>query len=261
VKQVHEEFPELWSEYETAWSMAISSARLPLDLDDLDQLPVTFDEDEQVANEINKAAANIYIEDFDPRWHVLSEAIANLIQYCRDRILWTDGPETVALLQLGVTAWDYLESMGFDIQQTSSRYTRMPKVYTPKHVSDDHGVSERQSLLRVLDETVRAYYFGAPLATLSMCRSILELVLGRYYVSANAGDRLSDMIKAAERQHPWLRQENLRAKKDAANAVLHNTVHRGRPQARALPENIDEEVRNFLLTLKRMIERAPKPIS
>jgi hypothetical protein len=260
VKQVHENFPELWGEYETVWSTEVWSARLLLNLDDPDQLSITPKEDRTEEEQINDDHAGIYIEDFDPQWHVLSEAIVNLIRYCRDRILYAEVPEAVATLQLGVTAWDFLESMGFSIEEASRRYARMPKVYTPKHVSD-HGTSERQSLFRLLDETVRAYYFGAPLAALSMCRSILELVLGRYYVSANASDRLSDMIKVAERQHPWLRQENLRAKKDAANAVLHGTVHRGRRQARTLPENIDEEVRNFIFTLKRMIERAPQPTS
>jgi hypothetical protein len=259
VPQVHEDFPIVWGEYGTIWSTAVWSARLLVSLDDLDGPSSTpEEEDEQDTIESSNGQADIYIEDFDPQWHVLSEAITNMIQYCRDKIAYVDAPEAVAVLQLGVTAWDFLESMGFDTKQISSRYARTPKVYIPKHVSDSHGTTERRSLLRLLDETGRAYYFGAPLAALSMCRSILELLLSRYYVPRHASAPLSKMIRAAEDQYPWLCQENLATKAEAANDVLHEMMKQER--LRTLPENVEQEVQNFMLALKKLIERAPKPI-
>lgn len=64
------------------------------------------------------------------------------------------------------------------------------------------------------------------------------------------------MISEAERRFPQLKTENLHAKRQSANVALHREVTASRPGTK-FPEDDEEAVRNFLETLKRVIEQAP----
>ena len=150
-------------------------------------------------------------------------------------------------LKKGQQAWQHFCSVtGFDLRQASQRWRAVEPVFVPAHVSNAYGASDPKSLSRLLDEAVRAYVFGAPAASIAMCRSLMEEVLRHHY--RFDGPDMEKVIAAAEaRPHfAWIRGLKLQAHRKVANAVLHEG------------KSVEEAaVAEFLSVVKALIERAP----
>lgn len=204
-------------------------------------------------------------EDFLPHMHEPSAALGYMLDYCADKMFaYEDDTEDLMAnsLRLGLHAWDYLERVvGIDVANIARRWRMVPHIFVPKHVSEKHGIAERQSLYRLLDDAVRAFVFGAPTAATAMCRATCELVLKEHYgleiVDADGNDLpLMKIVFAAEKRYGWIQRLRLKDNVRRANSVLH--AH-GRSSSDLLHD--ERIVVEFLTTVKALIERAPPKIA
>jgi hypothetical protein len=116
-------------------------------------------------------------------------------------------------------------------------------------------VSEKGSLLHLLDDGVRAYVFGAPAASVAMCRAALEMVLKRHYGHGQwENAKLGNLVFLASKQYDFIEKASLKLLVKKANRILHNYG-----QIERLGEEEERTILLFLKTLKFLIEQAPKP--
>jgi hypothetical protein len=158
----------------------------------------------------------------------------------------------VDTLSAGLGAWDWLgETIGLSLPDIVSRWKKLPFTFVPEHVSNSQATEGHGSLYQMLNEAMRAYVFGAPLASLALCRSLTEVLLKQHYLPGQDDD-LVDLIRLAEDNCYWLKHENLQSKRLLANAIIHRDFQKG-----SLSGDEDDTALNWLATLKLMIERAP----
>ncbi len=124
----------------------------------------------------------------------------------------------------------------------------------PAHVVNRYGASEKGSLLHLLDDTIRAYVFGAPAAAIAMCRAALEVVLKQHYLpdQQNNSD-LSDLIILADKRYEFVQAGKIDPIRKKANGILHK-YH----DVERLSEEDERTILSYLKTLRFLIQRAPK---
>jgi len=101
----------------------------------------------------------------------------------------------------------------------------------------------------LLDDAVRAYVFGAPVAAIAMCRAAYDMVRKEHYKRGE----LQNVVIHASREYDFINDKNIKELVKSANRVLHNYANNRRLNSRD-----DEIIINFLLTVKRLIKLAPK---
>lgn len=145
-------------------------------------------------------------------------------------------------------AWIYLRMIiGLDFKEIVERWNSLSVIEIPKHVSDTHGASETHSIYELLREAHLTFSIGGGLATLALCRAIMERILVRNY--GCEAESLKDVIAIAEHRFPQVRMLQLDRLRESANAALHSNRLGVGPKV--------EQVSRFLETLKQLIERAP----
>jgi len=93
----------------------------------------------------------------------------------------------------------------------------------PAHVSNRYGSSEKGSLLRLLDDAVRAYVFGAPAAAIAMCRAALETVLKRHYGGGQwEEEKLGRLVVLASQRYDFVQEKRITPLVHKANRILHD---------------------------------------
>lgn len=165
-----------------------------------------------------------------------------------------DGPFEDNLADAGraLKAWEFLNNeMGFDISALFLRWKAVRTVFVPAHVSNFHGETEANSLYAKLRDATRAYACGCFLASIAMCRSIMETTIERHYIidATTLPDRPRIVDKIDCSTLSEIDKERFKKLMTTANKVLH--------QDGALSQDIEAQTSGFLFALKRLIEEAP----
>ena len=119
----------------------------------------------------------------------------------------------------------------------------------PAHVANRYGASDKGSLSNLLDDAVRTYVFGAPAAAIAMCRAAYDTVRKEHY----GRGQLENVIVHASREYDFISDTNIKELVTRANRVMHNYANN-----RQLTSRDDQIIVNFLLTVKYLIEQAPR---
>lgn len=174
-----------------------------------------------------------------------AEAVDFVIQY-----VWNmhEGHDHAEDLRTGLDAWEWFTgTVGVDLAGIEGRWNKLPRALIPSHVSAADG------LLDLLDDATKAYVYGLSAAAVAMCRAVCERVLKEsYFGDDKKNESLGDLAYLAEKRFDHLRQSNLGKHVTVANRVMHHY------RARQFSEREDESVRQFLETVKTLIERAPE---
>jgi hypothetical protein len=178
--------------------------------------------------------------------------VDELIRWTEEQLEHRQDENYDAFAMPRLEAYRYLRRHGLDLSGAASRIRNLPVVAVPQHVSDRYSDSAIGSLFLLVDEAVRAYVFGAPYAAIAMCRAILELILREHYLIDRLSGGAGDPVREAERHFPWLKKENLAAKRQLAHDILHSL--REEPSERA---EVERAAINFIKTIRILIERAP----
>lgn len=143
-----------------------------------------------------------------------------------------------------IGAWDFFQNtIGINFKEIYKRWINSPHIFIP----DDYRNQNIESLVDLYNEAVKTYIFGNKLASLAICRALLENVLINYY-NLNEGD-LDKIITTAEIKYPYFKQLELHKKRRMVNRILHN-YKKDRPIK-------DGDVLDFLHTLKNLIQKIP----
>ena len=184
--------------------------------------------------------------NFDPLTENPADIIANMF-WLSETIADSWDDEVGDDQRKAVQAWDWFrDTVGLDLSMVATRWRSVQPIFIPPHVADAYAASEAISLYALLDQAVKAYVYGASGAAIAMCRALTELILKKQYGCDRSKLNLEQIVILAEERYAWMKDLDLHAKRTCANAVLHRN-------RRAT----DDEVVNWLKTLKTLIERAP----
>lgn len=143
-----------------------------------------------------------------------------------------------------IGAWDFFkDTIGINFEVIHKRWKNSPHIFIP----DDYRDQKIDDLVDLYHEAVKSYIFGNNLASLAICRALLENVLINYYNFE--GDDLDKIITTAEIKYPYFKELNLHKKRRLVNRVLHN-YKKDKPIK-------DSDILDFLHTLKSIIQRVP----
>ncbi|MFP1630960.1 hypothetical protein ACLB6G_04415 [Zhengella sp. ZM62] len=276
LKKVHPHvspsFINAWKEYERIWKIPVEYVyweklfSLSLDVGDGTIIgPISYEEfaARDRAGSTLEAPNPETDERFKPLEHDGGAAIRSLKSVVSGV---ADGKREIGeyfianALDVGLGALDHLEDrIGIDLALAFDRWSRLPPVFVPKHVSDRHGQTEKGSLYELLNDAIRAYVAGAPAAAIAMCRACLEIVLKDHYLRGewDEKDSLYSVIELAVVRYDFLSKKKLHSLRLDANRILHNIA--GEPKLGLEDEKV---LLQFFKDLKFYIERAPqKPAS
>ena len=90
--------------------------------------------------------------------------------------------------------------------------------------------------------------FGLTVASVAMCRALLDHILTKHYEIR--GMDLKDIISIAEERHEHLKGLNLQDKRLLGNTVLHKYEKRS--------TDLDKSVKDFLLTVRHLVTHIPR---
>jgi hypothetical protein len=108
-----------------------------------------------------------------------------------------------------------------------------------------------------LNQAHHAFVMGAPLASLALMRSIMEVVLRDHYGAK--GNDLDDRINhARERLPSGANAAALHRLRKLANAILHVDANQDEGRPKIEPIQLEKEVVSLLFVLRALIEGAPQ---
>lgn len=167
----------------------------------------------------------------------------------------SDYVEHLEEVKAGVTAWANLaDQVGFDLEGVFRRRALVPFVNIPSHVANNQGKTDPLTLTTHLKQAQEAFVYGVPFAALALMRSILDVVLRRYYCESTFDkDDLKDIIDYARGLPSVANKQRLHRLRMLANNILHFNTDRVN-----LPREMEREILSFLLVLRALIEQAPK---
>ncbi len=204
------------------------------------------------------------IEEFCPEVDDAYEKFVGVLEYARVRVNdamagGIDDPGRMNVFSKGVGAFDfYRDTIGVDMEGIARRWKQVPHIFVPRHVLDRYVRSESGSIFELLNDAVRAYVFGAPIAAMAMCRAVCEEVLKQYFGLEIPKDRrgydppLSKIIILAEEKYEWVGPLEVGPKVENVNGILH-AYDRSTKISAANEKNILD----FLTTVKTLMEKAP----
>jgi hypothetical protein len=151
----------------------------------------------------------------------------------------------------------------FAVEYVEGAWRLIPPIFVPQHVSNRYGMSDLGSLHRLLDEAIQAFVFGAPGASIAMCRVCLETVLKEHYglettYRTKKGDvrerGLGELIVLASKKWDMIRANDAEIKQIKSRG--YEIVHRY-TTTRSITAEEERTIVRFFCTLKSLIERAP----
>ena len=143
-----------------------------------------------------------------------------------------------------IGAWLFFEeTIGIDYSAVLSRWRSVPELFIPAHTVPSYITP----IVELYNEAVRAYVFGLTVASVAMCRALLEHVLKKHYHVQ--GKDLEKIISDAEAKHKHLRGLALQNKRRMANTVMHKYENR--------IEDLDQTVVGFLVALRHVVTNIP----
>lgn len=144
-----------------------------------------------------------------------------------------------------IGAWHFFDTtLGLNHREIYSRWKKVPELLIPAHVLS----GKSRPIVELYNEAVRAYVFGNRIASISMCRALLEHVFEEHYHIRE--DNLAKVIAKAESVYPQFRKLKMQRKRDMANRVMHDYENQADMQ--------DQAVIEFLKTLQAVVRDIPK---
>ena len=277
-------FEAAWKEYTEKWHLRVTrpAFAIPIRLSDSDADPdpdgsILADLEERAWKEseveleapptIELVAPDPETENsFDPLRHDGGAALELGIEYLESPVAGRldlegsgleDELEWANRSSIALSAFDYLtETIGLDVHGVFRRWRKVPVVFMPAHVSNRYGASDKGSLAHLLDDAIRAYVFGAPAATLVLCRAAFEMILKQHYGDGEWEDPKEKLAKvmALANERGFIKREEIRPLIERADGILHRYA-----QEAVLSAEDERTILIFLGTLKSLIELAPKP--
>lgn len=140
-------------------------------------------------------------------------------------------------------AWSFYEkTIGVNFEQIYRRWKNSPDLFIPLSIQNTNTIP----LIELYNEAVRAYTFGARIASVAMCRALMEHILTKYYKVKE--ENLKKIIAKAEIKFPELKRFKMDDKRRLGNDILHDYENSS--------EIADKAVVNFLVTIKDMVLKA-----
>jgi hypothetical protein len=144
-----------------------------------------------------------------------------------------------------IGAWNFFDTaLGLNHREIYSRWRKVPELLIPAHALSANS----RPIIELYNEAVRAYVFGNKVASISMCRALLEHVLKEHYHIGE--ESLAKVIAKAEGVYPQLRRLKLQRKRELANRVMHDYENQ--------TDMRDQSVIEFLKTLQAVVRDIPK---
>jgi hypothetical protein len=173
----------------------------------------------------------------------LNDDPASLMDGIQDYILNKDSGNEFFDKALG--AWFFYEdSIGLDLKGIYSRWKTSPELFIPIHV---HATTNTVPLIELYNEAVKSFAFGNKVASMTMCRALMEYILKKYY--GIKADDLEKIIAIAEQKFPNLVKLKMQNKRKIANNILHDYEKKS--------ENEDKAVIEFLMIIKYLVQHIP----
>ncbi len=144
-----------------------------------------------------------------------------------------------------IGAWYFFDkTIGLDHRAIYKRWKSVPELLIPKHAL---SVNPRP-IEELYNEAVKTYVFGNKVASISMCRALLEHILQKHYRIEEEG--LDKMITIAEGRFKQFRKLDLHKKRKLANRIMHDYEKQSDLE--------DKIVVDFLKTIQEMVKNIPK---
>lgn len=145
-------------------------------------------------------------------------------------------------------AWDawrfFTETLSLDFSGINKRWLSAPELFIMPHVAQ----TDNAPIVELYSEAVKSYAFGCKIASVAMCRALMEHILKTNYKIA--GDSLENIIALAEKRFPQLKKLSMQRKRKLANNMIHNYGDGEDIEDRAVIE--------YLRTIKYLVKNAPK---
>jgi len=114
-------------------------------------------------------------------------------------------------------AWRFFtEGLDLDFSSINKKWLAAPELFIQPHVAQ----TEESPIVKLYNEAVKAYAFGYRIASMTMCRALMEYMLRNHYNVQ--GKALKNIIAIAEQRFPQLKKLKMDGKRLFANKLLHN---------------------------------------
>jgi hypothetical protein len=142
-------------------------------------------------------------------------------------------------------AWEFFEkTLGLDLSAIYKKWRSVPEVFIQPHVAQ----LENSPVVELYAEAVRSYVFGSKIASMAMCRALMEHLLKRHYNVR--GKDMENVIAMAEIRYPQLKKLKMQGKRRISNDMLHDYEGGVDIEEQALIE--------YLRTIKYLVQNVPK---
>ena len=149
------------------------------------------------------------------------------------------------LADKAIGAWYFFEkTIGLDHEAIYRRWKSVPELLIPRHAL---SVNPRP-ILELYNEAVKTYVFGNKVASISMCRALLEHILEKHY--RIDGEGLDKMIAIAEHRFNQFRKLDLQGKRKLADRIMHDYEKQSDVE--------DKIVVDFLTAIREIVKNIPK---
>jgi hypothetical protein len=255
------QFENEFKEYKLNYERRVSEAALPAKARNLKALEDAIREGEEIWvksgktkeeywEHINKTIAELRTSkiDIDP-FNPLKDDPVTLIEEAldwgsllKDTVMEEDELERY---EKAWGAWRFFKYiLGIDFSGINKKWFAAPDLFIQPHIVR----SEETPVVELYREAVRAYAFGCNIASVAMCRALMEHILINHYNIPK--DKLGKIISKAEQEYPRLKKLRMLEKKEISDNILHNYEGSTEIEERA--------VINYLLTIKYLVQGVPK---
>jgi len=160
----------------------------------------------------------------------------------KDTVMEGDEPEQY---EKAWGAWRFFKNIiNLNFSNINKRWLAAPELFIRTHVAQ----SDETPIVQLYREAVRAYTFGCNIASIAMCRALMEYILV-YHYNVQAKD-LEKIIVLAEERFPNLKKLRMQEKRKISNKVLHNYESGTDIEERA--------VIDYLRAIKMLVRDVPK---
>ncbi|MGE0612480.1 MAG: hypothetical protein AB7O70_09040, partial [Hyphomicrobiales bacterium] len=204
---------------------------------------------------------DIHWENADAHAQEQASAIEVALEFAEDQASqeWRDfGKGFPESIEEGIIAWRKLKDVtGFEMRGIFRRRELVPFVLVPRHVANKHGNAEKLSLYTHLQQAHEAFVFGAPLASLALMRSIMEMILRDHYHDHAKGKNLEKLIDNCPSLPEGASVAALHRLRTLVNAILHFDNNAIRIPKSLYSKEMEQEIVSLLLVLRNLIEGVP----
>jgi hypothetical protein len=200
---------------------------------------------EEFYSEILNSMPSSIGSDFNPIVDNAALLIIDLFEIVSDIVEFGDLQETFSDKHIGAINY-FQDVVGIDFPEIAKRWETSPHLFISESLNLDI-----QKLVEMYNEAVKCYIFGLNVASLAMCRALLEYILIKYYRIDSKDNRgLKNIIRAARKQYISLKSLSLTEIKNAGDTAMH-TYDKGL--------KIDNySVEKHLNTLRYLVQSIPK---